>query len=283
VEIKFKKYSGAGNDFVLIDKSENSNLNLSSDLIVKICDRRNGIGSDGILFIVDDVETDFGLFYYNADGSLGSLCGNGSRCAIKYAYLSKKFKGSSTNFVCGNRHYKGEVFENGEVKFYLQNPTDLKMDLEIEAFNQKFDACFINTGSPHVVIKAENIIKKDEDGSTKKYNISNLPVYKLGKELRYHKLFEPKGTNVNFIQIIDCKVHIRTYERGVEDETLACGTGSVASALICSITDGLKSPISLITKGNDELKVEFEKNDDLFFNIALIGPAKEIFSGIIYL
>ncbi len=282
MELKFKKYSGAGNDFVLIDEADNNGVELSFNLITKLCDRRNGIGADGILFIKDSDNLDFELYYYNADGSLGSLCGNGSRCAIKYAFLSKRFAGNKTKFLCGNKIYSGEVFENGDVKFHLQNPTKIELNLKIDAFNQNIDAAFADTGSPHVVVKVEKLLNSTGQEESR-YTFDDLPVFEYGKILRHHKLFEPNGTNVNFIEVIDNIVFIRTYERGVEDETLACGTGSVASALIVSLTEGLESPISVITRGGDELKVEFSKKNNLFDEIALIGPAKEVFSGIIYL
>ncbi|HPN37931.1 MAG TPA: diaminopimelate epimerase [Melioribacteraceae bacterium] len=279
MELKFKKYSGAGNDFVLIDQSINCGINLTSEVIQKICDRRNGVGADGILFITESNTADFELYYYNADGSLGSLCGNGSRCAIKYAFLSKKFDGFNTQFLCGDKLYTGEVFENGNVKFYLQDPTDFKENLKIEISDNLINAAFINTGSPHLIIN----INEFSDVKEGKIKFNEFPVYEYGKMLRYHKLFEPKGTNVNFIEINEDVIYIRTYERGVEAETLACGTGSVASALICSVTYGMQSPIKLITRGNDELTVEFKKENNSFNNIALVGPAKEIFSGIIYI
>lgn len=282
MKLQFKKYSGAGNDFVLIDEAENTDVKLTSDLIKKLCDRRNGIGADGILYIKHNENYDFELFYYNSDGSLGSLCGNGSRCAIKYAYLKKIFSGNKTTFLCDNKIYTGEVFENGEVKFYLQNPTKIDLKLKVDAFNGEIDAAYADTGSPHLVVNVENF-STDNSIEKSKFCLEDFPVVEYGKQLRYNKLFAPKGTNVNFIEIKDNKIYIRTYERGVEDETLACGTGSVASALICHLSDGLKSPISVITRGGVELKVEFKKVNDFFSEIALIGPANEVFSGIIYL
>ncbi len=281
IRVDFVKYSGAGNDFVLIDAELNKNFKISSDTIKKICDRRNGIGSDGILYIKPSENNDYELEYYNSDGSLGTLCGNGSRCSIKYAFVSNKFSSKRTKFSCNSVLYEGEVFEDGSVKFYLQPPYDLVLSHEIEVGGHKVKGSTINTGSAHMVIKVEDLIRCSDN---KTYSdLSEVPVAELGRAIRFCDYFAPAGVNVNFIQIKNGIIDIRTYERGVEDETHACGTGSTASALIANLKYGLSSPVKVITYSGETLTVEFEINNNVFNNVALIGPAKEIFAGYIYL
>lgn len=281
IRVDFVKYSGAGNDFVLIDAELNKNFELTSESIKKICDRRNGIGSDGILYIKPSTNNDYELEYYNSDGSLGTLCGNGSRCSIKYAYVSNKFRSKRTKFSCNNVLYEGEVFEDGSVKFFLQPPYDLVLSHEIEIGGHKIKGATVNTGSAHMVIKVEDLIRCSDNKSYT--DLSEVPVAELGRAIRYCDYFAPAGMNVNFIQIKNGIIYIRTYERGVEDETHACGTGSTASALIANLKYGLSSPVKLITYSGETLTVEFEQNNNVFNNVALIGPAKEIFAGYIYL
>ncbi|MFH0733454.1 MAG: diaminopimelate epimerase [bacterium] len=281
-KIQFSKFSGAGNDFILIDSELNPDFNLENSVIRKICDRRNGIGGDGILFIKKSDNYDYELEYYNSDGSLGTLCGNGSRCSIKYAYSAKKCIGNITNFLCRGVAYKGEVFEDGMVKFFLAPPELLKLNYNIYANNQSINISSVDTGSLHAVIRVEEILSNPDDKNSFYTEIDELPVYKIGKEIRFLKDFE-KGINVNFIQIKNDVIYIRTFERGVEDETFACGTGSTAAALISSLLYNLKSPVKVITLSGQTLTVEFEYKENSFNNVALIGPAKEVFTGYIHL
>ncbi len=281
MQLKFRKYSGAGNDFILIDSCENDGLNLNSALIKFLCDRRNGIGADGILYILNSATSDFELQYYNSDGFLGSLCGNGSRCAIRYAYENKKFNGKRTKFTCGNEEYFGELTDDGLVSFLLKSPSEIKLNLDLTLKDGiKVKADYINTGSPHLVVDisdASNFhLKRNKNFWEKEF-----PIIEYGRALRYHEFFAPKGTNVNFIEINGNKIKIRTYERGVEDETLACGTGSVAAALLCNIKYNISPVVELMTIGGESLFVDFKKDGDKFNQIWLTGVAKEVFSGII--
>ncbi len=282
IKIQFSKYSGAGNDFVLIDSEINPNLILDPVIIQKLCDRRNGIGGDGILYIKNSDNYDYELEYYNSDGSLGTLCGNGSRCSIKYAYSAKKCKGNKTDFICRGVAYKGEVFEDGNVKFYLAPPEQIKLNYDINANNQVIKISSVDTGSLHAVIKIEEVLADPNDKNSFYTDINEVPVHTLGKEIRWLKIYE-KGINVNFIQLKNDVIYIRTFERGVEDETFACGTGSTAAALISSLLYNFKSPVKLITLSGETLTVEFEYKENKFTNVALIGPAKEVFTGYIHL
>jgi diaminopimelate epimerase len=275
----FTKMSGAGNDFIVFDRKNNPGLALNSSLIRKLCDRRNGIGADGIITISDNVKHDFIMEYFNADGSTGSLCGNGSRCAIKFAQLTGRTKDGSVNFISNDKVYSGKIISEEKIKFYLNEADDLKLDFNIHAFGQSINVNYINTGSPHVVIDINNILKKPEEPVSHFSDLNEVLVVEIGSEIRYLNEFAPEGTNVNFIVINKDKVAIRTYERGVENETYSCGTGSAASAIIASLKYGINPPITLQTKGGEELIVDFERSENKIENLSLTGSAKVVFTG----
>ena len=275
--------SGAGNDFVVIDMSQLSELqngfSLNPDVISKLCDRRNGIGADGVITISDYDNYNFKMDYYNADGSTKTLCGNGARCAIKFAQSSNRLKNGKASFVSNNEIYSGEILDSEIVKFNLNQPKNIKDSLTINTSGQNLKYYFADTGSPHVVIKIEDVLKDPLDKNSFYTNINEVPVVEVGKEIRYHNTFLPGGTNVNFINIINNKLEIRTYERGVEDETLACGTGAAASAIIASLFHNVEPPVVLLTRGGDELVVDFKVEDNNVKNLSLSGPAKIIYTG----
>ncbi len=278
-KVFFYKMSGAGNDFILIDKNSYPNITLDSKSIKKMCDRRNGIGADGVITIASSVNYDFEMQYFNADGSTGSLCGNGARCAIRFAELSGRIKNRNTSFLSNGLTYSGEVLNSSKVKFFFNSPKGLKYNFKILAAKQLINASFADTGSPHVVIKVEDILKDSSNPLSKYENLDEVPVFEIGREIRYHKDFAPGGTNVNFIKLVDNKIYIRTYERGVEDETFACGTGATASALIGHSIFGLEPPVNLIVRSGDELTVDFEIENQNVKNLSLTGPAKVTFTG----
>lgn len=266
--VEFVKINGAGNDFILLDAIKNSIPNLPNHLIKEMCDRRKGIGADGLLLIENSEKQDFKLTYFNSDGNVGSLCGNGSRCAIYYA-LNNFLRGeSSTEFICENKIYTGYLLENNSVKFNLGNPTDLMLNQKINFEKNEIIGHFINTGSPHVVIFWETI----NHLFNKSFFEFDFPAF--GKKIRNSKIFSPNGTNVNLIFEKDGQLYIRSYERGVEDETLACGTGTTASALVSNLIIKKNPPISFITRDNDELIINFEKINNNFSKISLTGPVK---------
>jgi diaminopimelate epimerase len=268
-KINFIKINGAGNDFILIDADKNKNVTLNSKIIKDLCDRRKGIGADGILLFKSSLTHDFELEYYNSDGSLGSLCGNGSRCSIQYFFNTTKEKKTSTNFLCKGLTYKGKIEKDGLITFFLGNPSDIKLNLNIKINDKEFPAHFINTGSPHAIIFWEDIKKYFQE------DFKTFDVNKFGRQIRFLNEFKPEGTNVNFVdKNIDGILYIRTFERGVEEETLACGTGTVASAIVTSIIYNLNSPLTFTTFGNDKLIVNFKKKNDFFTKITLTGPVK---------
>lgn len=278
-KIIFTKMSGAGNDFVIISKDINEQLVLSQSVINKICNRRFGIGADGVITIASSSDFDFDMEYFNADGSTGTLCANGARCALKYVSEKLLKNKSCYIFRSDGVQYSGEVYKNGRVKFNLNNPKNIKLNFKVKAGNQLINTCYADTGSPHVVVKIKDVLVDSKRNGFFYDNIQEFPVFNLGKEIRNLPEFNPAGTNVNFINILDDKVFIRTFERGVEDETFACGTGSVASALIAYLTDKMNPPIKLITFGGDELIVNFEIIEQKFKNISITGPAEIIFEG----
>ena len=280
--ISFIKMSGAGNDFIVIDKTENSGLSLSNGLINRLCDRRNGIGADGVILISSSNGYDFAMDYYNADGSTGTLCGNGARCSILFARNSGKLKGKNIHFVANDIEYFGVLLDNDLIKFNLNQSKDIRKEIIVKSMESNIPASYIHTGSPHVVISFDDLVENLGDKITEK-SFDKFPVVQIGREIRNLSKFRPSGTNVNFIKIINNEVHIRTYERGVEDETLACGTGSVAAALICNLKFGIQSPVTLITRGREKLIVDFKRENENFLDLSLIGPAKEIYKGEISL
>ena len=264
--------SGAGNDFIVIDKKLNPEFKLEKETIPKLCDRRNGIGADGLILIEDSTDSDFVMNYFNSDGSTGSLCANGARCALLFASESGRIKDKSTNFLSNNIEYKGEIISDTQIKFYLNPPKKIKYNFKVKAGGRLINAHYADTGSPHVVIDIN-----ESEGFLS--SLEKVSVDLLGREIRYLSEFAPGGTNVNFINVRDKTVYIRTYERGVEAETLACGTGSVASALISYVTHKIYPPIEILTKGNEKLLVNFEVENSKVKNLSLTGPAKIVFTG----
>jgi len=271
-KIIFTKMSGAGNDFVVIDKQLNKNLSVDESLVKKLCDRRNGIGADGLITVDDLKDYDFIMHYYNADGSTGSLCANGARCATYFASETGRLKSDAAKFLSNQVQYKAELISKEKVRFFLNAPKNIKYNFKIKVGGKLLNAHYADTGSPHVVI--------DINESNGFFGLlDELQVDLLGREIRNLPEFYENGTNVNFIEVKDSVVYIRTYERGVEAETLACGTGSVAAALICYVNHKLSLPIEIIPKSKEKLLVNFDVENSKVINLSLTGPAKIIFTG----
>ncbi|MBM4171796.1 MAG: diaminopimelate epimerase [Ignavibacteria bacterium] len=275
----FTKMSGSGNDFVLFDQKLNENLSLSPIFVRKVCDRRNGIGADGVILISESKDYPFEMTYYNSDGSTGSLCANGARCSLWYCFLSKRIQSDRIDFLSNNISYSGQVLEDERVIFYLLSPKKMKFDFKINAAGQLINACFCDSGSPHVVININDVLQQPNQANSRFDNLDNFPVKEIGSEIRYSPDFAPDGVNVNFIDSTNSVINIRSYERGVEDETLSCGTGIVASAIITFFKNKRKLPINFLAKSGDILTVDFQQNGNEIENISLTGPAKIIFNG----
>src|SRR5258706_7220988 len=257
MKFPFQKYQATGNDFVIVD-NRSGKYSFTVDQIKKICERKFGVGADGIMLIEKHPSLDFNLIYYNADGSL-SLCGNGSRAAMKVA-SSLGIVNGKAKFNAYDGLHEADLLSNGNVRLKMN---DVK---EVKRLNQDF---FINTGSPHFIQFADDV--------------KNFPVFEKGRKIRYSEDLKPNGTNANFVELLGGNsIFVRTYERGVEDETLSCGTGVTAAALASSFHQ-YSSPITVKTLGG-ELSVEFNlRHDGSFTDIFLIGPAKMVFEGTLEL
>jgi len=262
-KINFTKMVASGNDFVVIE-SAGSRVRGFAGLAKEICDRRYGVGADGLLILEKSKIADIKMRIFNADGSEAEMCGNGARCVA--LYLGKPHVKIETKAGTIESQVNAD-----HVKIKLTDPRDTKLDMPIKVNNRTLHVNFINTGVPHTVIFVEGLDKID--------------VTNLGKQIRFHKSFAPSGTNVDFIEILkNNSIKIRTYERGVEDETLACGTGAVASALITAYSLQLTaySKINVHTKSGEILKVYFEKIKNKFKNVWLEGRAKIVYKGVYY-
>ena len=262
--INFVKMSGAGNDFIVFDNRD-GNLPEDREVFVRrICQRRLGVGADGVLFVEDSPSFDFKMLYYNADGGEAEMCGNGARCVSRYAYLGGIAPQKMT-FETAAGQYGAEV-KGENVKLAMVDPFDIELNFKLELGIGRVNASFANTGVPHAVIFLENVESAD--------------VFNLGKEVRYHERFQPKGTNANFAQILSPdRIRVRTYERGVEDETLACGTGAVAAAVVAGLLKDVAPPVDVITQSGGTLKVDYNVENDKVKNIFLEGDAVVVFEG----
>ena len=262
--LHFTKMNGAGNDFVMLD---NRDLAHSFDkaAIVRLCDRHRGVGADGLIAVEPAQNgADFRMRYYNADGGEAEMCGNGARCFARFASRVAGKNGAITFETQAG--VIGARLLGDEVQLAMSAPHSLAMGAELIAAGEKLTVHFLNTGVPHAIVFVEDLEKTD--------------VVRLGAALRYHAHFAPKGTNANFIaELSGDGIAIRTYERGVEDETLACGTGVTAAALIFARLTGAASPVSVQVRGGDTLAVGFENAGAGWKNVTLTGPADFVFEG----
>jgi len=256
MKIKFDKYQGAGNDFILLDNRENDYGKITTDQVKRMCSRHFGIGADGLMLLNKKENFDFEMIYYNADGNEGSMCGNGGRCIVQFA-SALGIKKNEYLFSATDGTHKAEIDLDKEVSLKMNDVDDVKFSL---------DYYVLNTGSPHYV----QFVK----------NVENIDVVAEGRKIRYNKEFAKEGINVNFVEVLgDDAIYVRTYERGVEDETLSCGTGVTASALVAAHNEIGFNRVEVKTKGGN-LSVEFErKSESKFENIWLCGPANFVFSG----
>lgn len=266
--IIFYKFSGSGNDFIIIDNRQNVVTHPSLPrFVMNLCTRKMSAGADGLILIENSQNADFKWRFYNSDGSLAEMCGNGARCAARFAFLNK-IAGKMMSFETAAGIVSAEIIDE-MVKIKLTDPVDFIPDFVLELSSGHTRLGKINTGVPHVVIKTDNL--------------DNINLPKLGKEIRFHDLFAPAGTNVNFASIKNKNtIEIRTYERGVENETLACGTGSVASAIIIAHNRGIKPPLKVITRSGCILTIHFKEKGEKFHDVYLEGDARIIYKGELF-
>jgi diaminopimelate epimerase len=272
--IAFTKMTGAGNDFVAVDNRE-SVIDDPSRFALTVCDRRYGIGADGILLVENSDKADFEMKYYNADGSCGGMCGNGGRCIAMFAKQLRVVSGKKFSFTALGHLYTGTI--EGDIVFLrMKDPSSLWLEDRVLLGDRKIVVHFVNTGSPHCVIF------EDENSGLLSPDFDKANIHDLGRSLRYHQRFSPEGANVNFVKMNDAtSIKIRTYERGVEEETLACGTGSIASAIVSSMIKGCKSPVNVITRSGETLTVSFFARGKEISEVTLKGKALRVFSGTI--
>ncbi|MBD3410400.1 MAG: diaminopimelate epimerase [Ignavibacteriales bacterium] len=273
----FLKMNGAGNDFVVIDEASFVELDPSAAFRRALCDRRRGVGADGILVVGRDDDADFSVAFYNADGEPGSMCGNGARCALRFAREVGFVERARVEFLFGSERIVGEIEDVARPAVSLPDPSGVRFGDEIEIEGARLSADFADTGSPHAVFDVREI--RDVNGETIYERIEEIDVERIGAILRNHERYGAEGVNVNFVERRGEGLVIRTFERGVEAETLACGTGSAAAAAIRALRENIPSPVSLLTRGGDRLTIHFTRNGDRIARLRLRGPAAINFRG----
>lgn len=252
----FAKYQGTGNDFVMIDNRQNNFPKNNHTLIEKLCNRRFGIGADGLILLENDIETDFKMVYYNSDGNQSSMCGNGGRCLVAYA-KSLGLIEEVTTFLAVDGLHHATILDNELVSLQMKNVSNVKV---------ADDYVFLNTGSPHHVLMVDDI--------------ENYDVKTNGAAIRYSELYGKEGSNVNFVeQISERHFALRTYERGVEDETLSCGTGATAVAIAMNFIGKTNSHHIYLDVEGGKLEVSFLKEGNEYTNVFLKGPATFVYEG----
>jgi len=259
-QLHFFKYQGTGNDFVILDNRAGEYEDITTAQVHQLCDRRFGIGADGLMLLNKHANYDFAMKYYNADGQEGSMCGNGGRCLVKFAFDCGLGR-STYRFIAVDGEHEAEIDTQSRVRLKMQ---------DVSSITEVNNDAVLDTGSPHYVKMVTNLLTYD--------------VYNKGKEIRYNALFQPGGINVNFVETQDDdEIMVRTFERGVEDETLSCGTGVTAAALVNYHNDLGFNQVKVTTRGG-KLWVEFDRHEDgSYTNIWLCGPAEKVFQGAISL
>jgi diaminopimelate epimerase len=255
----FTKYQGTGNDFILVDDRDEQFVQ-SREFIEHLCHRRFGIGADGLILLQNHPEYDFRMVYYNSDGRESTMCGNGGRCITAFAAgLGLVSAGKTIRFEAADGYHEAELLESLSHGFIV----DLKMQ-DVQQVNITPDTAVLNTGSPHYVVTCDDL--------------ENLDIVREARAIRYSERYAKEGININFIAAETDGIRVRTYERGVENETFSCGTGVVASAIAATyLLPGLAVQ-TIYTKGGN-LAVRFEKDGDKFVNVHLVGPAEKVFRG----
>jgi len=266
--IPFFKMNGSGNDFILIDNRQGIlNADRLGDFVPRVCTRKVSVGADGVILIEPSQRVDFRWRFFNADGSEAEMCGNGGRCAARFAVM-QGIAGPRLSFETLAGIIAAEV-SGSRVKLQMVQPQGLTLNLEIRIEDRNHRLHAINTGVPHAVEFVEEV--------------SGIPVKELGRKIRIHPRFQPAGTNANFVQVVDRgHLKVRTYERGVEDETLACGTGAVASALIAAAKGLADSPVEIETTGGEVLNIFFQSRGDSFEKVFLEGDTRVAYEGSLW-
>lgn len=257
MEIPFYKYHGTGNDFVMVDNRNAAFPKNDTNLVAHLCDRRFGIGADGLILLETDKNSDFRMVYYNSDGNLSSMCGNGGRCIVAFAKQLGIIQ-MHTNFIATDGPHFATIGANGIVSLQMKDVDEVKIGAGFT---------FVDTGSPHHIEFAD---------------LETIDIRSRGAEIRYSEKYGPGGSNVNFVQQLANDIFaVRTYERGVEDETLSCGTGVTAVAIAMNATKRTGSNVITLEVQGGKLEVSFDHSDGRYTNVFLKGPAQFVFSGLI--
>jgi diaminopimelate epimerase len=266
--IEFYKMSGSGNDFIIIDNRDLSlNVGDLPAFARKVCARKISVGADGLFLIEPSKTADFKWQFFNSDGSMAEMCGNGSRCVARYAYLNG-IAGKKMSFETIAGIISAEVNDD-VVKVRLTDPSSVRSVGQLIFDDRQFALDSVDTGVPHAVTFVDNL--------------DACSVFEWGRKIRRHEIFQPRGANANFTMVIDRhKIQVRTYERGVEDETLACGTGDVASVLAAASRGLVDSPVDVLVQSGETLRIYFTKKDDRFGEIYLEGKVKIIYHGFLF-
>lgn len=266
--IKFDKMSGTGNDFIIIDHREMFiPLNEQVEFAKKVCRRMFSVGADGLILLESSDVADFRWRFYNSDGSIAEMCGNGARCTARFAY-EKGMAGKSMRFETVAGIIEAKILGEGEdVSILMTEPFDYRRNQTLNLDGIERQVHFVNTGVPHAVIFLDN---------------EEAPVKIWGRKVRFHELFQPEGANANFVTVCgENELKVRTYERGVEDETMACGTGCVASAIMAVLEKGMSSPVRVRTSGGEQLEIYFDLTEDggAVQKVYMQGATRVIYSG----
>ncbi len=264
-KIPFSKMTGCGNDFIIIDNRRKiMDADKLGDFVRKVCAHKLSAGADGVVLIEPSQKVNFKWRFFNSDGSVGEMCGNAARCVARFAVL-KGIAPPRMAFETLAGIIEAEV-KGRQIKVLMVQPTGIKLGINVPIDGESHQMHFINTGVPHAIEFVDQA--------------SSVEVKDLGKKIRFHAQFQPAGTNANFVQVVDRKhIKVRTYERGVEDETLACGTGAVASALIAAQKGFVDSPVEVQTSGGEILEIYFQAKGDGFDRVFLEGDARVVYEG----
>ena len=274
--IRFIKMTGAGNDFVLIDEMDQHTPSTDwARLAPFLCDRRFGVGADGVLILRPSRSLDFVMEYFNADGSSGGMCGNGGRCAASYYMLKHHRQETTFEALCDS--YTARTAGEGII-LRMKDPVNIQLGKRITVMGESVPIHYVDTGAPHAVAFVDQLPERF------RALIASNGILEVGRAIRYHDEFKPNGTNVDLIEIQTAGgLSMRTYERGVEAETLACGTGAVACSILGALLKGLRPPVEIRTRSNQVLRVNFHASGDRISDVDLEGPVKTVFHGEIEL
>ena len=263
MKLEFAKMSGAGNDFIVVDDRKGFVAEDACELAKQLCRRRVSVGADGLIMVMASTTHDFRMRYFNADGSEAEMCGNGGRCVARFAH-ERGIAGETMRFQTQSGTHSAEILDEDHVKLMMTEPRAMLLRDPLYIGGETYEVHRINTGVPHAVIEVEDI--------------DNYPVLEIGRAVRGHNRYAPEGTNVDFVAVEnEHSVRLRTYERGVEDETLACGTGAVATAVTLASLGKVRPPVTVATRGGEPLTIGFYMSDSGYCDVSLSGDARVIY------